>query len=313
MPTTITGVDYLPNLLHRGKVRDIYAFSAEHLLFITTDRLSAFDVVLPSAIPDKGLVLNRISAFWFNETAHIVPNHFVALGDGDNIPPEFEVHPLLNTMDAPARGRSMIVRKAQRIDVECVVRGYLTGSAYAEYSKSGTVHGQALPSGLRDGDQLPEPLFTPTTKADEGHDEPMSMEEVSALVGEDVANRLRDATIKLYEYARTFARKRGIIIADTKLEFGWIDGELTLIDELFTPDSSRFWDLGSYRPGQSMPNFDKQFVRDWLVRSGWSKEPPAPALPASIIKQTRQRYVEAYHHLTGQRLEPSLIRKLLSL
>ena len=313
MPTTITATGYLPNMLQRGKVRDIYAFSPEHLLFITTDRISAFDVVLPTAIPDKGLVLNRISAYWFNETSHIVPNHLVALGDGNDIPPEFAVHPLLNSMQKAALGRSMIVRKAQRIDVECVVRGYITGSAWAEYAKHGTVNGQTMPPGLRDGDQFPEPLFTPTTKADEGHDEPMSVEQVADLVGWDVTNQLRDASIQVYAHACAIARKCGIIIADTKLEFGWIGGQLTLIDELLTPDSSRFWDMGSYKPGQPLPSFDKQFVRNWLLRSGWDKEPPAPELPASVVRQTRQRYVEAYSRLTGQRLDPPLIKRLLSL
>ncbi|MAF52837.1 MAG: phosphoribosylaminoimidazolesuccinocarboxamide synthase [SAR202 cluster bacterium] len=282
----------LPNTFHRGKVRDTYNLTEGTLLMVATDRTSAFDVVLPTAIPEKGAVLCQISAFWFEKTADIIPNHFLDLALDRpelNVPPEI------------AR-RSMVVKKAERINVECVARGFITGSAWAEYRRSGTVQGNPMPEGMREGDPFPEVLFTPTTKAEVGHDENMSFAEVVDMVGAELANQLRDTTIALYSSARDFARSKGIIIADTKVEFGLIDGELTLIDELLTPDSSRFWDEIGYEPGKSQPNFDKQFVRDWLDASGWDHEPPAPELPDEIVEKTRQRYVEAFTRLTGMTL-----------
>ncbi|HAL46472.1 MAG TPA: phosphoribosylaminoimidazolesuccinocarboxamide synthase [Dehalococcoidia bacterium] len=282
----------LPNTFHRGKVRDTYNLTEGTLLMVATDRTSAFDVVLPTAIPEKGAVLCQISAFWFEKTADIIPNHFLDLALDRpelNVPPEI------------AR-RSMVVKKAERINVECVARGFITGSAWAEYRRSGTVQGNPMPEGMREGDPFPEVLFTPTTKAEVGHDENMSFAEVVDMVGAELANQLRDTTIALYSSARDFARSKGIIIADTKVEFGLIDGELTLIDELMTPDSSRFWDEIGYEPGKSQPNFDKQFVRDWLDASGWDHEPPAPELPDEIVEKTRQRYVEAFTRLTGMTL-----------
>ena len=282
----------LPNPFHRGKVRDTYSLDDDTLLMVATDRISAFDVVLPTGIPDKGAVLCQISAFWFNLTSHLIPNHLIALASDRSdldIPPEI------------AR-RAMVVRKAQRLDVECVVRGLITGSAWSEYRRTGTVQGQPMPAGLREGDPFPEMLFTPTTKAEVGHDENMSFDEVIDMVGTDLAGRLRDITIEVFSYAREYAQSKGIIIADTKMEFGLIDDELILIDELLTPDSSRFWDAQGYEPGKSQPNFDKQFVRDWLDESGWDHEPPAPELPDDIVEMTRQRYIEAYSKLTGATL-----------
>ena len=285
----------LPNLLHRGKVRDTYELGDGLLLMVATDRISAFDVVLPNGIPEKGLVLSRMSAYWFRKTAQIVPNHFVALGDEmartssrlAEIPPEV------------AR-RAMVVKRAQRIDIECIVRGYLAGSAWGEYRSQGTIFGGPAPSGLREGDRLPEPIFTPTTKAETGHDENMTSDEVVALVGEARAQELEAKSLAIYNFAHQYAQERDIIIADTKMEFGVVGEELILIDELLTPDSSRFWDTATYRPGQSQPNYDKQFVRDWLNDTGWDHEPPAPELPPDIVEKTGKRYWQAYARLTGE-------------
>ena len=290
--TAITETN-LPDLLYRGKVRDTYPVDDNTLLMVATDRISAFDVVLPTGIPNKGAVLNQISAFWFDKTSHIVPNHFIEMAAdraGLDIPEE-------------VAKRAMIVKKADRIDVECVVRGFITGSAWSEYRRTGTVQDKPMQAGLREGDPFPEVLFTPTTKAEVGHDENMSFEEVVDMVGQEMADRLRDTTIEVYEFARDFARDHGIIIADTKLEFGTIDGELILIDELLTPDSSRFWDMTGYEPGKSQPNYDKQFVRDWLDASGWDHEPPAPELPEDVVARTTARYAEAFSKLTGQELQ----------
>ena len=280
----------LPNLVYRGKVRDTHELDDRHFLMVATDRISAFDVVLPTAVPDKGAVLCQISAFWFDRTKDIVPNHFVAMATD---------RPDLGVPAELAR-QAMVVRRAERVDVECVVRGYITGSAWSEYRKSGTVSGQPMPSGLREGDKFPEPLFTPTTKAEVGHDENLSFAEVVEMVGSDTADRLRDLTTAVYNSAHDYAMEKGILIADTKMEFGFIDGELTLIDELLTPDSSRFWDMSGYGPGKSQPNFDKQFVRDWLDAQGWDHEPPAPELPEDVVARTRERYIEAHQRLTGR-------------
>ena len=289
--TTITESN-LPDLIYRGKVRDTHDLGDAKLLMIATDRISAFDVVLPTAIPEKGAVLCQISAFWFDQTQHIVPNHFLSLGSQRRDRP----------LPLELARRAMEVRRADRIDVEAIVRGYITGSAWAEYRKSGTVSGMPMTPGLKEGDKFPEPLFTPTTKADEGHDENMSIAEVEGMVGKDVADSLAQTSIAVYNFAHEAALDKGIIIADTKMEFGFIDGELTLIDELLTPDSSRFWDAEGYAPGKSQPNFDKQFVRDWLNAQGWDHEPPAPELPDEVVQKTRERYLEAYSRLTGTAL-----------
>ena len=282
----------LPNLLHRGKVRDTYDLGDGLLLMVATDRTSAFDVVLPTAIPEKGTVLCQISAFWFDKTSQIVPNHLVSLAsDYDGLSISEEI----------AR-RAMVVKKAERIDVECVVRGYITGSAWSEYRREGTVSGYAMPPGLKEGDKFPEPLFTPTTKAEVGHDENITIAQMEGMVGKELTERLAQTTVSVYSFARGLALEKDIIIADTKMEFGLIDGELTLIDELLTPDSSRFWDASGYSPGKSQPNFDKQFVRDWLDSQGWDHEPPAPELPADVVEKTHQRYLEAFQKLTGRSL-----------
>ena len=288
----------LPNLYYRGKVRDTYDLG-DRLLIVATDRISAFDFVLPNGIPDKGMVLNQLSAFWFERMAELVPNHFIAAVDDPSI-----LHPYFDPQILPSYliGRSMIVKKAERIDVECVVRGYISGSAWAEYKESGTVSSIPMPKGLKESEKLAEPMFTPTTKAESGHDQPLSMEEMKRILGERLAEELREKSMAIYRYAHDYALPRGIIIADTKMEFGIVDGELVLIDELLTPDSSRFWDMGQYEVGHSQPSFDKQPVRDWLTSSGWNKEPPPPPLSPDIIEQTTKRYHEAYRRLTGREL-----------
>ena len=288
-------------LFIRGKVRDSYDLG-NLLLIVATDRISAFDSVLPCGIPDKGLVLNQLSIFWFRQTANLVPNHLLEAVD--------DVHSLDSYLLAENRfpypsylaGRSMIVKKAKRIPVECVVRSYLSGSAWAEYQQHGTVSGIPLPKGLKESQELPQPLFTPTTKAETGHDQPLTMDEIKRLVGETLAEEMKQKSLAVYSYAREYARARGIIIADTKLEFGLDNDRLILIDELLTPDSSRFWDAELYKVGQPQPSYDKQPVRDWLVESGWNKEPPAPMLPSEVIEATTRRYEQAYERLTGRKL-----------
>ena len=285
----------------RGKVRDTYRLG-DYLLIIATDRISAFDFVLPSGIPDKGLVLNQLSAFWFRETEAIVPNHLVEVIDDVSrldsyLPPASGLsHP------AYLEGRSMVVRKAERIPLECVVRGYISGSGWADYKKSGAVADIKLPQSLKESDKLAEPIFTPTTKADTGHDMPMTYQQVEDAVGVDTARELKEKSIAIYNYARDYARERGIIIADTKFEFGYVDGELIVIDEMLTPDSSRFWDAARYEPGRSQPSYDKQPIRDWSEASGWDKAPPAPELPEDVVTASTKRYREAYAKLTGKEL-----------
>lgn len=287
----------LPNLYSRGKVRDTYDLGDGRLLMVATDRISAFDVVLPNGIPSKGAVLTQLSAFWFEKTAHIIPNHLLRLlSNCDNADMPF---PLPHEF---CSGRSMIVRKSQRVDVECVARGYLSGSGWAEYRESGAVCGIHLPAGLRESDKLPEPLFTPSTKAASGHDMNISFAQLTDVVGTETATLLRDRTLDVYSFAADYALDKGIIIADTKMEFGWHEGRLILIDELLTPDSSRFWDLAAYEPGKAQPSFDKQPVRDWLIASGWNREPPAPVLPQDVVSGTSKRYREAYRRLVGREL-----------
>jgi phosphoribosylaminoimidazole-succinocarboxamide synthase len=281
-------------LFGRGKVRDTYDLG-ERLLMVATDRLSAFDCILPNGIPDKGRVLTRLSAFWFDRTKDVVPNHLLGTDLAD-LPDAVQGHA------AVLEDRFMIVRKAQRIDFECVVRGYLAGSGWQEYRQTGAVCGIRLPAGLRQADELPEPIFTPATKAESGHDVNISLEEMKNEIGEDLGQALADASIAIYRAAADYALDRGIIIADTKMEFGLLDGNLILIDELLTPDSSRFWAVGDYAPGGSPPSFDKQYVRDWLEQSGWNKQPPAPTLPPDVVAGTASRYREALEWLTGEPL-----------
>jgi phosphoribosylaminoimidazole-succinocarboxamide synthase len=288
--TNLTGL----RLVHRGKVRETYEVDDRHLLLVATDRLSAFDVVFDQAIPDKGAVLTRLSAWWFVELARLGRSHFVSADP--------------SAMPEPARDpemakRSMLVRRADRVDAECVVRGYLAGSGLAEYQRSQAVCGHPLPGGLREADRLPEPIFTPSTKAEVGHDENITRAQLADLVGAELAHQLEERSIALYVEAARRAEGVGLILADTKFEFGFIDGELAVIDEVLTPDSSRFWDGERYAPGQSPPSFDKQFVRDFVAASGWNKEPPAPTLPPEVIAGTRDRYIAAYERLTGRRWE----------
>jgi phosphoribosylaminoimidazole-succinocarboxamide synthase len=286
---------------YRGKVRDTYQVGA-YLLIVATDRLSAFDVVLPDGIPGKGRVLNQLSAFWFRQTEDIVPNHLVApVDDVKRLRSYFPDKTDLDRLEV-LNGRAMIVKKVQRIDVECVVRGYISGSAWEEYRKTGTVCGISLPKGLQESQELPEAIFTPTTKADAGHDEPITLQQMKKMVGDALAEEIKAKSIAVYQYAREHARRKGVIIADTKMEFGRDDGRLILIDELLTPDSSRFWDAGQYEPGKAQPSYDKQPVRDWLTASGWNKTPPAPNLPPDVIAATSRRYREAHEKLTGKKL-----------
>lgn len=269
---------------------------------IASNRISAFDVVLPTEIPHKGLVLTRISAFWFELTRHLVPNHFLSLADAPSVASRFGDNHLLATLDPEVARRAMIVKRAKRIDIECIVRGYIAGYAWLEYCRQGTVCGKPIPKGMLEGEAFPEPLFTPTTKAEHGHDQNMSDQEVIDMVGTTVAHQLERVSKGVYSFARDYAWERGIILADTKMEFGLANGEIILIDELLTPDSSRFWDASGYQPGQSQPNFDKQYVRDWLTAQGWNQEPPAPQLPDWVVAKTRERYREAYYRITGDRL-----------
>jgi phosphoribosylaminoimidazole-succinocarboxamide synthase len=283
-------------LLRRGKVRDVYAVDEESLLIVATDRISAFDCVLPTPIERKGEVLTALSRFWFEKLGHVVANHFLSTNI-DEMPEAVRRHsPMLS-------GRSMLVRRAEVFPVECVVRGYLVGSGWKDYLRTGEVCGHRLASGLRESEELPEPLFTPSTKAEEGHDENISEDQVRDILGEKITAQLRDTSTQLYSEAREYARSRGIIIADTKFEFGLdSNGKIILVDEVLTPDSSRFWPASSYEPGRSQPSFDKQFVRDYLETLDWDKKPPAPSIPANIASATTARYLEAYRLLTGNQL-----------
>lgn len=283
-------------VFHKGKVRDTYSLD-DALLLIASDRVSAFDVVLPCGIPDKGNVLNRMSAFWFDNTMHLIPNHVIKTID--SIKTLRAIFGNANLPDYLA-GRSMIVKKAERVPVEAVVRGYISGSAWSEYKQSGTVSGIHLPEDLQMSQELSEPMFTPTTKADSGHDLPLTNSELEDLVGKEIAQLLAEKSLAIYTFARDYALKRGIIIADTKFEFGFINGTLSLIDEVLTPDSSRFWDIEKYIVGHSQPSLDKQPIRDWLEASGWNKEPPAPMLPQTVIEESSERYKTAYFKLTGK-------------
>jgi len=277
----------------RGKVRDIYEVG-DLLLIVATDRLSAFDVVLPTPIPDKGRVLTQLSVFWFNELEDIVLNHLIA---SKFFPPE--VSPYADEL----KGRAMIVRRTEPLPVECVVRGYISGSGWKDYQKTGAICSIPLPAGLRESDRLPEPIFTPSTKATTGHDENISFDQVAARIGGPLAERVREVSLKIYKRAVDHAASRGIIIADTKFEFGMIGEHLVWIDGALTPDSSRFWPADQYSPGRPQPSFDKQYVRDYLEKIGWNKQPPAPALPPDVVESTREKYRDAYKRITGHALD----------
>jgi phosphoribosylaminoimidazole-succinocarboxamide synthase len=278
-----------------GKVRDVYEIGDKQLLFVASDRISAFDYVLATGIPHKGSVLNQISLFWFDFLADIVPNHLIT-ANVDEYPAEVRKY------KDQLRGRSMLVRRAEMFPVECVVRGYISGSAWKEYNASGKVSGISLPSGLKESDAFPEPIFTPSTKATTGHDENISFDQMCGIVGVETASHLRDLTLRVYKKAAGYARQRGIIIADTKFEFGHTEHGITLADEVLTPDSSRFWPADKYQPGRAQDSYDKQYVRDYLEQIHWNKQPPAPALPPDVARRTSEKYQEAYYQLTGHKL-----------
>jgi phosphoribosylaminoimidazole-succinocarboxamide synthase len=281
-------------LVASGKVREIYDLG-DRLLLVASDRISTYDVVHPNGIPDKGKVLTGISAFWFNKTGHIVPNHYISATEG---------------VPDVVRGRAMAVQKLKMLPVECVVRGYITGSGWKDYQATGSVSGIELPPGLRESEKLPTPIFTPSTKADVGHDEAIDLEQAAEILGDrDLAGRLRDVSIALYAFAAEQAAERGVILADTKFEFGLNDaGELILGDEALTPDSSRYWPAAGYEPGHGQPSFDKQYVRDWASATGWDKTPPAPEIPGDVVANTRAKYVEAYELVTGESFDAWLAR-----
>jgi len=279
-----------------GKVRDVYSIGDQQLLFVATDRISAFDYILATGIPHKGRVLSQISLFWFDFLADVVPNHLIT-AEVDQYPPGVRKYA------DQLRGRSMLVQRAEMFPVECVVRGYISGSAWKEYKATGKVCGIALPAGLKESDAFPEPIFTPSTKATTGHDENISFDQMCELVGTETASYLRDLTLRVYKKAAAYARQRGIIIADTKFEFGRTAKGITLADEVLTPDSSRFWPADKYAPGRSQESYDKQYVRDYLEQIHWNKQPPAPALPDDVARHTSEKYLEAYFQLTGHRLD----------
>lgn len=290
----------LPEPIHRGKVRDTYDLGDGLMLMVATDRISAFDVVLPTPVPGKGAVLSQMSAFWFDLTRDAVPNHMVGMAyDADSLG-DLSALPVIHDLSPALRNRSMVVRRAERIDMECVVRGYITGAGWAEYEAGGTLNGAPLPVGMLEAERFDEPLFTPSTKAESGHDIPLTRSEGENLVGTDLYARLEELSLEVYRIGHQRAEARGMVLADTKLEFGYIDGEITLIDELLTPDSSRFWDAKDWLPGSSPHAFDKQYVRNWLNETGWNKEPPAPSLPDEVILETGNRYREAFRRLTGR-------------
>lgn len=290
----------LPGLVHRGKVRDTYRVADGVLMMIATDRISAFDVIMDDPVPNKGVLLAQMSAFWFRDVIDdIVDNHMIGMaGDESVCGPMGRDGAFAHLPDAWC-DRAMIIHEADRIDMECVVRGYLAGSGWAEYEAHGTLNGAEMPSGLKPAERFPQPLFTPSTKPEEGHDLPLTEAEAIELVGEDLHERLKRVSIEIYERARQHAIERGMILVDTKFEFGFVNGKLTLIDEVLTPDSSRFWDIEDWEPGSFPPAYDKQHLREWLIESGWDREPPPPKVPNDVMEMTRQRYISAYERVTG--------------
>ena len=282
-----------PRPIHSGKVRDVYDVGDGRLVMVASDRISAFDVVLPQPVPDKGRVLTGMTQFWSTQLADVAPTHLISTDTA-------ELEAAAPELDDLA-GRSMLVHRAEMLPIECIVRGYLVGSAWKEYRASGTMHGTELPEGMQEADRLPEPVFTPSTKAEEGHDENIDFATACDLVGTDVAEDARRISLELFSAGAALAAERGIIIADTKFELGWIDGRLAVCDEVLTPDSSRFWSVEEWKPGATPPSFDKQPVRDWLEGTGWDKKPPPPELPDDVVEATRRRYIEAYERITGNR------------
>tara|TARA_B100001996_G_scaffold130491_1_gene99187 strand:- start:945 stop:1853 length:909 start_codon:yes stop_codon:yes gene_type:complete len=292
----------LPNITHRGKVRDTYELNEELLLMVITDRISAFDVVMDTAVPKKGEVLAKMSEFWFEKTKHIIPNHFIGLASD---PKTFEIisdFPIAENLDEDLKKRSMVVKKAKRIDIECIVRGYITGSAWSEYTKTKTVNKISIQQDLMEAEEFPEFIFTPSTKAEVGHDEPLSPDETKELIGEDLYNQVKLKSIEIYTYAHEYSKSKGMILADTKFEFGFIDNKLSLIDEALTPDSSRFWSANDYKPGKSPLPYDKQYLRNWLLTQNWNKKPPAPKMPKDVLDKTIEKYIDCLETVTGIKL-----------
>ena len=292
----------LSGLLYRGKVRDTYDLGDDRLLMVASDRISAFDVVMNQPIPGKGIILTEMSSFWFEVIEHVMPNHVIATVNDDLAMEAVEKKGALLELTPDLARRSMVIKKADRIDIECVVRNYIAGSAWAEYQQFGTMNGQSLQPGMRAADKFTEPIFTPSTKAESGHDMPMTPQEAKDFVGIEMHRTLEDKSIEVFQVAHDYAAERGMILVDTKFEFGLIDGELTIIDEVLTPDSSRYWDVSDWRPGHFPPAFDKQFLRAWLLETDWKQEPPPPVLPQEIIEQTQHRYMESYRRLSGKSL-----------
>lgn len=292
----------LTGLVYRGKVRDTYDLGDNRLLMIASDRISAFDVVMDQPIPGKGIILTQMSSFWFGVIDHVMPNHVIATADDEAAMAGVEKTGALAELTPELARRSMVIKKAERLDIECVVRNYIAGSAWAEYEQLGTMNGMPLPAGMKAAERFSEPVFTPSTKAKSGHDEPLTPKEAQDLVGVEMHRVLEEKSIEIFQVAHDYAAERGMILVDTKFEFGFVDGELTLIDEVLTPDSSRYWDINDWVPGNFPPAFDKQYLRAWLLDTDWDREPPPPTLPGAVIEQTRERYLESYRRLSGKTL-----------
>ncbi len=292
----------LPGLLYRGKVRDTYDIGGDRLLMVASDRISAFDVVMDQPILGKGIILTQMSSFWFDVIGHVMPHHVIATASDKEAMANVEITGALVDLDPEIARRSMVIKKAERLDIECVVRNYIAGSAWAEYEESGTMNGQPLPAGLKAADRFSEPVFTPSTKAESGHDMPLTPEAAKDLVGTEMHRVLEEKSLEVFKVAHDYAGERGMILVDTKFEFGFVDGELTIIDEVLTPDSSRYWDVNDWASGNFPPAFDKQFLREWLLGIDWNREPPPPTLPDEIVEQTQTRYLESYRRLSGKSL-----------
>lgn len=289
-------------MLYRGKVRDTYDLGDDRLLMVASDRISAFDVVMDQPIPGKGVILTQMSSFWFDVIDHVMPNHVIATASDEAAMAYVERTGALVGLPLELARRSMVIKKAQRLDIECVVRNYIAGSAWVEYEESGTMNGEPLPEDIKAADRFSEPIFTPSTKAESGHDMPLTPQDAKNLVGVETHQILEEKSIEVFQVAHDYAAERGMILVDTKFEFGFVDGELTIIDEVMTPDSSRYWDINDWVPGNFPPAFDKQFLRAWLLDTDWNREPPPPTLPDEIVKQTQARYLESYRRLSGKSL-----------
>jgi phosphoribosylaminoimidazole-succinocarboxamide synthase len=292
----------LPGLLYRGKVRETYDLGDDRLLMVASDRISAFDVVMDQPIPGKGVILTQMSSFWFDVIGDVMPNHLIATADDEAAMANVERTGALIDLSPEIARRSMVIKKAERLDIECIVRNYIAGSAWVEYEESGTMNGQPLPAGMKAAERFSEPVFTPSTKAESGHDMPMTPQEAKDLVGDEMHRLLEQKSLEVFQAAHDYAGERGMILVDTKFEFGLVDGELTIIDEVLTPDSSRYWDVNDWAEGNFPPAYDKQFLREWLLGTDWNREPPPPTLPDEIVEQTQARYLESYRRLSGKSL-----------